>query len=365
MPTLTVSNVSIKGISACVPPKVEENLSLPIYSSKEEAEKVIATTGVERRHLVSDGITASDLCLQSANKLLHDLCWEKKSIDAVCFVTQTPDYINHPNSFIIHNKLNLKEDCLCLDLYHGCPGWIMGLQTLSSLLSQAGGGIKRALLLVGDNVTLNSVPYYDREKRPLHGDCGTAAALEYNSQAPDVFFDTGTRSEDGKSLIIPEGGSRHPFTLEEYKDYLDLLKGNTKPSDSDMDGMSVFSFGISVPPKSIRRLCDVNDIDLSKVDKVILHQANAFMLKKIIKKLKVVDSSKVPMSLKNYGNTTSASIPLTIVSECGNDYSSKKLKTICSAFGTGLSWATCYFETDSICCPNVIVYNKEKADDKL
>lgn len=141
MPYLKVNNVAIRGISACVPPKVEENISLPIYATKEDAEKVIATTGVERKHIVSDGITASDLCLQAAQKLIEELDWDKDSIDALCFVTQTPDYINQPNSFTIHDRLNLKEDCMFLDLYHGCPGWVMGLQTLSALM-QVGGGEK-------------------------------------------------------------------------------------------------------------------------------------------------------------------------------------------------------------------------------
>ena len=70
MPYLKVDNVAIRGISACVPPKVEENISLPIYATREEAEKVIATTGVERKHIVSDGITASDLCLQAAQRIM-------------------------------------------------------------------------------------------------------------------------------------------------------------------------------------------------------------------------------------------------------------------------------------------------------
>lgn len=139
MPFLKVDNVAIRGISACVPPKVEENIDLPIYATKEDAEKVIATTGVERKHIVSDGITASDLCLQAAQKLIAELGWDKDSIDALCFVTQTPDYINQPDSFTIHDRLNLKEDCMCLDLFHGCPGWVMGLQTLSSTMQMGGG----------------------------------------------------------------------------------------------------------------------------------------------------------------------------------------------------------------------------------
>lgn len=178
MAFLSIPNVAIRGISACVPPTVEENKDLDIYDEPSEIEKVIATTGVERKHKVTDGITTSDLCLSAAEKLLQELGWDRESIDVVYYVTQTPDYTNQPTSFVIHDKLGLAESCMCLDLYHGCPGWVTGLGAAGSLLSH--GSMKRALLLDGDAITKMNYPL-DRESRPLFGDCGTATALEYNS----------------------------------------------------------------------------------------------------------------------------------------------------------------------------------------
>jgi 3-oxoacyl-[acyl-carrier-protein] synthase-3 len=110
-----------------------------------------------------------------------------------------------------------------------------------------------------------------------------------------------------------------------------------------------------VPPKSIKNLCERIGVSLDGVDKVVIHQANLFMVQKIVKKLKI-DENKAPISLKNYGNTTSASIPLTICSECQSEYETGKMKTVACGFGTGLSWGTIYFETDSIACLPVIVY---------
>lgn len=354
MAFLKVSNVAIRGISACVPPYVEENREIPFYTA-EEAEKVIETTGVERKHIVKDGITASDLCLKAAEKLINELKWERESIDAICYVTQTPDYLNQPTGFVIHDKMNLSADCMVLDLFHGCPGWVVGLNTLSSLMSS--GSIKRALLLDGDNVTLEMIAL-DRESRPLFGDCGTVTALEFDESAPAMYFNHGTNSKDGKALIHNEGGSRNPYTMETVETELKLRSGELSPEDVNvdtMDGMSVFSFGITTPPKSIKKLLEELNIDIDDVDKVVLHQANLFMLKKIIKKLKI-DSSKAPSCLKEYGNTTSTSIPLTIVSQCKNDYEHNKLKSVVCGFGTGLSWATAYFETNDLIIPEVIIY---------
>ncbi len=353
MAFLSIPNVAIRGISACVPPNVEENRDIPFYTP-EEAEKVIATTGVERKHLVSDGITASDLCLKASQKLLEELGWDVDSVDLICNVTQTSDYINHPNVFVLHEKLGLKHDCMSLDLFHGCPGWVMGLSTVASLLSH--GTMKRALLVDGD--CISRIQYaYDHESRPLFGDCGTATAIEFDENVAPLLFQTGTNSVDGKALIREIGAHRKPFTLETFAIEQDRLFGKVQVSEEEqlMDGMSVFSFGISTPPKSIKELCEHFGKNLMEIDRVVLHQANQFMVQKIAKKLKV-ESGRVPLSLREYGNTTSASIPLTIVSQCGQEYSEKRMSTIACGFGTGLSWGTVYFETNKIKCPNVITY---------
>lgn len=357
MASLKIPNVAIKGISACVPPIVEENKDIPFYTP-EEAEKVIESTGVERKHIVADsGITASDLCLRACEKLIEDLGWDRNSIDLICNVTQTSDYTNHPNAFVLHEKLGLNNDCMSLDLYHGCPGWVMGLSSAAALVSL--GSIKRALLLVGDNIT-SVQGGLDRESRPLFGDAGTATALEYDENARPFYFETGTNSKDGVSLIVHKGGVREPHTVESYKQWLQVLDGTLSPEGiaDQMDGMSVFSFGITTPPKSIKKLCEQYEINLADVDKLVLHQANKFMINKIAKKLKI-EQERVPSCLKDYGNTTNSSIPLTIVTQCHEEYASRELKTVGCGFGTGLAWGSVYFETDKIVCPEIITYRKD------
>lgn len=353
MAFLKIENVAIRGISACVPPKVEENRDIPFYTP-EEVVKVIESTGVERKHIVSDGITGSDLCLKATEELLDKLGWEKESIDAIVYVTQTPDFTSPPTVFVMHDKLELSNDCLAIDLNHGCPGWVIGLATLSSLMRH--GSIKRALLLDGDNITSSQYPL-DRESRPLFGDCGTATALEFDEKAQPLLFHTGTNSKDGISLIRRKGAYRQPHTLKTYERELGMLNGSlpVEETDDTMDGMSVFSFGITMPPKSMKLLCSEFGLEMDNIDKILIHQANQFMLNKIAKKLKV-DMNKVPSCLRDYGNTTSASIPLALVSQCNKEYSQGKLKSLACGFGTGLSWASVYFETENIVCPDVIIY---------
>lgn len=355
MAFIQIPHVSIRGMAACVPEKIEENANLDMYTP-EEASQVIESTGIERKHIVPDGVTASDLCIRAAEKLMNELGWERESIDALGYFTQMPDYVNHPTVFVAHQALGLSEECACYDFFHGCPGWLVSLSSMASLIS--GGDVKRVLLLGGDNDSKHIYKAY-REERPLFGDCGTATAMEFDSKAKPMSFVIGTKSVDGVALARKFGGERNPFTLETFQRELDLRAGKIIPDETGeaMDGMSVFSFGITMPPKSIKILCEKCDLDLDAIDKLVLHQANLFIVKKIAKKPKI-DMGKVPCCLKDYGNTTSASIPLTIVSQCGKEYGEGRMKTIACSFGTGLSWGSVYFETEKMVCPQIIIYNK-------
>ena len=352
MAFLKIENVAIKGLSACVPKKVEENLSLPFYAPG-EAEQVIASTGIERRHIASENITASDLCQKAAEVLLNELGWEKESIGLLAFVTQNPDYVNLPNSFVIHDKLGLPETTACIDFYHGCPGWTVGLSGVTSMMSR--GDIKRAIFLDGD--TCSRMQYaQDREEYPLFGDAGTATALEYDTTTSAICFNIGTKSEDAVSLIRPYGGYRNPYTVETLQRELDMRSGNISDFSAvgKMDGMDVFSFAITKAPKSMKKLCSEFNICIDDVDNLFMHQANKMILENIAKRIKI-QMSKVPLSLVNYGNTVAASIPLTMVTERRIELATKKQKNLACAFGTGLSWGTVYFETEHIAIPELVL----------
>lgn len=352
MAFLKIQNVAIKGISACVPPLVEENKDIPFYASG-EADQIIKATGIERRHIAGPDICVSDLCFRAAERLIEDLGWDKDSIDLLALCTQNPDYRNQPTSFLVHERLGLKDSTMCLDFFHGCPGWVMSLSSVSAMI--ANGSIKRALLLVGDTVSKDQ-NQASRESRPLFGDCCTATALEYEEDAPSMYFNNGTMSDGGKALILTQGGYRNPYTHETLEIELARRAGTLSEGQADdMDGMDVFSFAITKVPKALKKLCTEYDLNLDDIDHLVLHQANKLIIEAIAKRLKM-PSEKVPLGLKEYGNTTSASIPLTIVAECANAYQKGCQKSLVCGFGTGLSWGTAYFETNNIVIPEVIIY---------
>ena len=352
MAFLKVDNVAIKGIAACVPPSVEENKDIPFYTS-EEANKVIQSTGIERRHIAGLNICVSDLCAKAAERLLADLNWEKESIDLLVVCTQNPDYRNQPTSFLVHERLGLPESTMCQDYFHGCPGWVVSMGGAMSMVST--GYVKRVLLLVGDTVSKDQ-NQASHESRPLFGDCCTATALEYTPGAPAMFFNIGTLSSDGKALILTQGGYRNPYTHETLEIELKRRNGTLQQGEGDdMDGMDVFSFAITKVPKALKKLCGEFELNLENVDNFVLHQANKMIIEAIAKRLKM-PSEKVVLGMKNYGNTTSASIPLAIVSEKADAYRNGHQTSLVCGFGTGLSWGAAYFETDKIVVPDVIIY---------
>ncbi len=151
----------------------------------------------------------------------------------------------------------------------------------------------------------------------------------------------GSDGEGYQAIIVPDGGSRNKFQYKslESKMHDDGIERNN--CNLIIEGMDVFSFGITYVPKNINNLLSFYSIDKEKIDFFIFHQANMMMNKMIVKKLKL-PAEKVPFSLNNFGNTSSASIPLTIVSELNDNLLNQKKDILLSGFGVGLSWG-CVF----------------------
>jgi|LSQX01.1.fsa_nt_gb 3-oxoacyl-[acyl-carrier-protein] synthase-3 len=352
MSCISIGNIIISGVSACVPEKIEEINKFPLFSNN-DAVNFTKNTGVERRRIASSDVCSSDLCFLSAKKLIEELCWEKHEIDCLVFVSQTPDYILPATSVILQHRLGLSTNCYAIDISLGCSGWVYALSVISSLLSH--GSMKKGLLLAGDT-TSKYCSETDKSTYPLFGDAGTATALEFIDNDKQIIdFTFNSDGEGSNVIIIEDGGFRNKVNRES------LLKKTISEGiersklDLVLEGMDVFSFGISKAPESIKNLSNYFHIDLGTIDYFIFHQANKILNETIRKKLKL-EAEKVPYSLKNYGNTSCATIPLTMVTELRTNLIQKELKHICCSFGVGLSWASCFFSTSRIVCPELVVF---------
>ncbi len=329
MALFSVENVRIAGVVSVVPPNIVNNLESDLFSTKEDARKFISVTGVlEKRHV--DSLTCtSDLCIQAANRLLEELNWNKKDIDILIMVTQTPDYLVPNTSIIIQDKLGLPKSTVCFDVPLGCSGYVYGLSILSNFLQN--GQFQKGLLLVGDTLSKQCSPM-DKTTSPLFGDAGTASALQY-SIGGKMDFNLWSDGSGFADIIVPEGGYRNPFNegslvFNEDKD------GNKRSGiNTYMNGANVFSFGIGTVTQELNNFFNHFQIEKAKINYFYFHQANRFMNDMIRKKL-MLTPEQVPYSIDKYGNTSSATIPVTMSTQ---DIDLENTEVVMCGFGVGLS----------------------------
>ena len=336
MAILKFSGVGISAISACVPKKAICNKDLTYLMSKEEINKTINNIGIEERRIADSNVCSSDLCMTAALRLMKDNRIDPITINALIFVSQTPDYRQPATSTILQNKLGLSTDTMSFDINLACSGYVYGLSVAYSIASLH--NMDRVLLLVGDTMS-KIVSKMDRVATPLVGDAGTATLVE-KGDFGDSMFSLNSDGSGAAIMAVPYGGYRHPSSEESLKMVSDKDGSRRRGEDFRMDGMDVFNFGIKEEPKDIKKLLQESGITTDEIDVLVYHQANKFMTDFFTKRLHI-SQDKTPYSLRRFGNTSSASIPLTIVSEM-QDMSvyPKRDRVILSGFGAGLSWGT-------------------------
>ncbi len=342
--------VAIKGVSACVPRHTVRNIDNP-YFSPNDINAFIGNVGVEELRVSGEDICTSDLCVAAARQLMEELGTDKNDIGILVFVSQSPDYYFLPNTAcIIQDRLQLNKETLAFDVPLGCSGYVYGLNLIASYLSS--GQIKKGLLLVGD--TASKIPYpKDKSSGMLFGDAGAATLLEYDEKSEGLYFHMATDGAGHKAIIVPEGGFRNRFSERSLMEYTNEEGLVRSPNSLHLDGFDVFSFGISEAPKTCKKLMEHLAINNDNVDYAVFHQANKMMNEKIRKKLSLPEN-KVPYSLKHFGNTSSASIPLTMVTQMKTGLQQKSNRLLLCGFGVGLSWGTAYTVCDPIVVPELI-----------
>ena len=178
----------------------------------------------------------------------------------------------------------------------------------------------------------------------MFGDCGTAIALEHDENAEDIILDFNTLGSGYEALMTPNGGFRHPITMDSFE-YKDFGKGIIRrPKDTLINGMDVFSFAISKPPISIKKIMEEYELTAENVDYFLIHQANKLIVDRIVKKLKL-PLEKTPYDLQEFGNLGGCSIPMLMTYNLKDELAEKPLTLLCSAFGLGLTWGTMVLRT--------------------
>ena len=352
MREVPIQGMRLAGIASAVPDQVAD-LAGPIHTfGAEEVGKILNSTGTHRRrlaHQTHPGMCVSDLCTVAASRLLQDLGWERESVDAIIFVSQSPDYRLPATACILQARLGLSKKCAALDVNLGCSGYVYGLWLAGCMIASR--SVRRVLLMVGDSLLFYSPE--DRATALLFGDAAAVTALEFDENAAPMWFTLGTDGRGYKHLIIPAGAARIP--PDEQTQIRRAAEDGSARSMEDlyMNGGEIFAFTLREVPGMIKSILEKANWSVETTDAFVLHQANQFMLTHLAKRMKL-PQDKVPLSLAEYGNTSSASIPITISHCLRSRIVQEPMNLVMSGFGVGFSWGAVAMRCGPIVAPPVI-----------
>ena len=333
----SIAGVALRGIATAVPTRIARTCDYDVLSP-EERQRLEKATGIGAHRMSPPEQCTSDLCQAAAEVVLRNLGWDRGSIGALILLTQTPDQPIPATSIVLQDKLDLSQTCLAFDINLGCSAYPYGLATVASLMTAL--GITRALMLMGDISRVCA--YSDKSAWPLFGDAGSATALELADGAPSIYFDLMSDGSGRDAIVIPGGGLASRMPPDHGMDFPTIDDDGIarRPGNLRLRGADIFSFAISKVPSSIQRVISEANKMPEDVDFLLLHQANKMINDTIAKKARF-SPEKSLSSLAEYGNTSSASIPLTMCAHA-TSFERKRLIAACG-FGVGLSWGTALF----------------------
>lgn len=333
MAFVTFKNIGIQGLCASVPSNVVRTLEQTVYFDEKKLQNFVSMTGIRERRIAPEGMCASDLCFHAATRLIDGLGIDRMEIEALLFVSQTPDFRQPATSIVLQDRLELSKNVFTLDINQACSGYIWGLSTAYALCNS---GLKNVLLLVGDTPSKISSPR-DSSTTLMFGDGGTATWIQKDEKFGESYFSLNTDGSACEAVHIPAGGFRQMSSSETLV-YQEDEEGNLKTAEQiHMDGMEVFSYSVSALVRDVKKILQFSGRDLESIDTIVLHQANKYMNDLISKKLKI-NPERSLMSIQKYGNTSSISIPLTLADHQGHLGSNDSL--LFTAIGAGFTWGS-------------------------
>ncbi|HJB89745.1 MAG TPA: ketoacyl-ACP synthase III [Candidatus Blautia excrementigallinarum] len=324
----------ICGTGACVPDRILDNNEIAQFVDTSD-QWIQERTGVIRRRIAQTETTAS-MAAEAGRQALEEAGIRPEEIDMILAATATPDHIFPCAACEIQERLQA-VNAVCFDLNAACSGFLFAYQTAQAYITS---GMYRTILVVGSESLSRIVNWEDRGTCILFGDGSGAAVLrakEGRNWIPAAHSD----GKGGPALLCPgpnvsgNGGN---------------LPGSDSAEDSGlertgitMDGKAVFQFAVRKVPEVIREVLDANGLSADDIDWFILHQANRRIVESVAKRLKT-DIERFPMNLQEYGNTSSASIPILLNEMNRKGLLKKGQKLVMAGFGAGLSWGAAVLE---------------------
>lgn len=340
----TLPHVRLAAVHACLPPGEISILDeLEYYGgNRKKVDRLRKAIGVETRRVCPQGVTASDLCFQAASELLDGNGIDREGIDALLFLSQTPDYQMPATACVLQHRLGLSQACAAMDLSQGCSGYVYGLWMAGSLI--ASGACASVLLLVGDAFPPRNPA--NRVVSPIFGESGTATLLVHDASVPPMPFSLGTDGSGHELIALPAGRARRPLSLDRQRDaelYEDIVDADGNPwrmLQPYMNGRKISDFSLQLVPAHLKDFMARCHVRQEQIDGLFLHQANAQIVEYVTELAGFSPDMIWSETFSRYGNLACASIPVAICDRFGQSRHDDELLLLCG-FGVGLSWASC------------------------
>lgn len=332
-------NKRISGILTVLPQqsvKFEDEMANYNFSPAKSMKLKLAM-GYKEHRIAAPGQTSVDFAEHGLRYLFDNGLLKKDEIDALLFVSQSPDYIMPPSSNLIQGHFGLKRDCLCLDINQGCAGFEVGLIEALMLLDQP--SVNKVVLLNAE-VLSSRISRRDRNSWPLAGDAAAVTVVEKCQEENTIFANIQMDGSGELFLYIPAGGFRQPSSPETAVMEEDAA-GNFRCKDNlVMQGDEIFNFVQREVPPMIEHLYEQSGVDRNDVDWYIFHQPNKFMLHKLADKLGV-PREKMPANIvENFGNASGVTVPTCISFNLGEQLCHSTMQLCMAGFGVGLTWSS-------------------------
>lgn len=295
--------------------------------SNDDLSKIIDTsdewihsrTGIRNRYIAKDS-TTYEMAAEAGKKALEQAGVKAEDVALIIVATFTADYAT-PSMACLVQKILGAHEAMCFDLNAACSGFVYSLDVADQFLQN--GKVKNALVIGSEKIS-QILNWEDRGTCVLFGDGAGAALLTASEDAGIIDTVNKAIGQDYACLTTKNKVNNTPY----YE--------GSDGEDLRMNGQEVFQFACTKVPEIIREVLAKNGQTLEDVDIFVLHQANARIVSKIAKRLKV-DQSKFYMNMDTYGNTSAASIPIAL-SELSKAGILKGKTVVTAGFGAGLTY---------------------------
>lgn len=324
----------IIGTGSYIPERAVDNVELGKYVDTSD-EWVRERTGIVRRHVMNEE-TTKEMAACAAKRALKASGLKPQELDMIIVSTLSSDIALPSTACYVQAQLGAVNAC-CFDLNAACTGFLLAYNTVQTYFAA---GVIRTALIIGAEGLSRLVDWTDRGTCILFGDGAGAAVLK---EDPAVIFQTVMHADGagGAALTMQTGWALRQRTIDATKDLKASDPLSQKETYIGMDGQAVFKFAVKKVPECINALMQQCALREEDIDLYLLHQANARMLHSIAKRLHTT-MDKIPMNVSEYGNTSSASIPILLDEVVRQKKIKPGNKVIMAGFGAGLTWGATY-----------------------